>query len=197
MASKSASGKTRGAGRTRNWATVIYPGESAPDNWEDILRDEKVQAVASPMHDKDVNPTGEPKKAHRHVIIRFAAVKTKEQAEEVFSKIGGVGCEKVKDLRQYCRYLCHLDNPEKAQYVPGDVITFGGFDYYEVIISAADENDMLREITFFVTDNHVTNFSRFQRWNAENRPDWFRLIAKSASYYVAQLIKSERYNVED
>lgn len=196
MASKNASGQSYGSGRTRNWATVIYQ-DSAPDNWEDILREEKVQAVASPSHDQDTNPTGEPKKAHRHIIVRFDAVKTKEQAEEVFAKIGGVGCEKVKDLRQYCRYLCHLDNPEKAQYKPGDVITFGGFDYYEIIISAADENDMLREITFFVTDHHVTNFAQFQRWNAENRPDWFRLIAKSASYYVAQLIKSERYNVEE
>lgn len=193
--SKNASGKTYGVGRTRNWASIIYP-ESAPQDWDQILRDEKIQAVVSPLHCDDVNPDGEPKKPHYHVILRFDAVKTKDQAEEVFAKIGGVGCEKVKDLRQYCRYLCHLDNPEKAQYAVADVMTFGGFDYYEVIISAADENDMLKEITMFVVGNHVTNFAQFQMWNAENRPDWFRLIAKGASYYVAQLIKSERYNTD-
>lgn len=182
-----------GKGRTRNYATIIYE-ESAPANWQEILTDAKVQAIASPIHDRDVNPTGEIKKAHRHVIIRFSSVKTTEQAKEVFDQIGGVGCEQVKDLRQYGRYLCHLDNPEKAQYRTDDVIKFGGFDYFELIMSSADENEMLKEITFFVCDNHVTNFAQFQKWNAEHRPDWFRLIAKSASYYVAQLIKAERYN---
>ena len=193
MASKDETGKSYGSGRTRNWATVIYP-ESAPANWEDVLREEKVRAVASPVHDQDVNATGEPKKSHRHVILCFSTTKTEEQAKEVFAKIGGVGCEKVKDLRQYCRYLCHLDNPEKARYTPGDVITFGGFDYYETIMSSADETDMLMDITRFVVEYHVTNFAQFQLWNIDNRPNWFRLIARGASYYVAQLIKSERYN---
>ena len=71
---------------------------------------------------------------------------------------------------------------------------FPGFDYFELIMSAADENEMLKDITFFIADNHITNLVKFQKWNAENRPDWFRLIAKSASYYVAQLLKAERYN---
>lgn len=193
MASKNNAGKSYGSGRTRNYATIIYP-ESAPSDWEQILTDEKVQALASPLHDQDVNPDGESKKPHRHIILRFDAVKTPEQAKEVFDKIGGVGCEKVKDLRQYARYLCHLDNPEKAQYPTDEVLKFGGIDYFEMVMSAADEVELLKEITFFVNENHVTNFSAFQKWTAENKPDWFRLVAKSSAYYVAQLIKAERYN---
>ena len=61
--------KSSGAGRTRNYATIVYP-ESAPKNWLDILREMKFNVLVSPLHDKDVNPEdGEIKKAHYHVLL--------------------------------------------------------------------------------------------------------------------------------
>ena len=41
--------KSSGRGRTRNFATVIYP-ESAPENWQDILVEQFVPAFISPLH---------------------------------------------------------------------------------------------------------------------------------------------------
>ena len=49
--------------RARNWSLVVYP-ESAPENWRDILDDYHIPWVESPLHDKDINPDGEIKKAH-------------------------------------------------------------------------------------------------------------------------------------
>lgn len=113
-----------GRGRTRNFATVVYP-ESAPENWFDILAEMKIPAFVSPLHNMDVNPTGEVKKEHYHVMIMFEGVKTVEQALDVFRQIGGVEyCEQIQSLRGYARYLCHLDNPEKHQYNTEDVISF-------------------------------------------------------------------------
>ncbi|MEE3444090.1 MAG: Rep family protein, partial [Methanobrevibacter sp.] len=89
---------------------MVYP-ESAPEDWEIILSNEFVPAFISPLHENDLNPDNSPKKPHYHVILMFDSVKTTEQAKEVFAKIGGVGCEIVKSLRGYSRYLCHLDNP--------------------------------------------------------------------------------------
>ena len=77
---------TSGKGRTRNFATVVYP-ESAPENWQDILSEQFVPAFISPLHDKDINPTGEPKKPHYHVVIMFDSTKTSEQAKEIFDKV--------------------------------------------------------------------------------------------------------------
>lgn len=56
----------------------------------------------------------------------FDSVKTEKQAVEFFSTFGGVGCEVVNSSRAYARYLCHLDNPEKASYKIDQVRQFGG-----------------------------------------------------------------------
>ena len=114
--------------RTRNWATVVYP-ESAGENWVDKLKALIVPALISPLHDKDTNADGTAKKNHYHVMVLFDGVKTQEQARDVFDEIAGVGAEPIKSVRAYARYLCHMDNPEKAQYDVSDVQTLGGVDY--------------------------------------------------------------------
>ena len=61
-----------GKGRTRNFATVVYPdSENTPDNWQEILAEQFVPAFISPLHDKDVNPTGEKKKAHYMKMVHL------------------------------------------------------------------------------------------------------------------------------
>ena len=56
--------------RTRNFASIVYP-ESAPEDWKEILIQQFVPAFISPLHDQDVNPGGEIKKPHYHVILMF------------------------------------------------------------------------------------------------------------------------------
>ena len=119
--------------RTRNFATVVYP-ESAPSDWIDKLDQLHVAALISPLHDKDTNPSGEPKKPHYHVLLMFEGVKDYEtQVKPIFAEIGGVGREMVNSARGYARYLCHLDNPEKAQYEPSEVRCMGGADYTDIL----------------------------------------------------------------
>ncbi len=126
------------ASRTRDFATVIYP-ESAPENWLDILKEQKIQALVSPLHDSDLNADNTPKKPHYHVHIMFEGPKTKEQAVSLFSLIGGVGCEIVNSRRGMARYLTHEDNPEKHKYSRDDVIQIGGVDYFEIINLPSDK----------------------------------------------------------
>lgn len=90
----------------------MYP-ESAPENWREILADLHIPVLISPLHDKDVTPDGEIKKAHYHVIIMYGGVKTTAQAEAIIKKIGGVGVVPINHLPAYARYLIHLDDPDK------------------------------------------------------------------------------------
>ena len=148
--------KTKSAtSRTRNYATVVYP-ESAPENWQQIISESKVPVFISPLHDKDKNATGEDKKPHYHVQTMYDAPKTREQAEEFFQSFGGVGCEVIGSTRAYARYLCHLDNPEKAQYDIGQVKAYGGADYMHTIGTASDIQKAIREMMVYIEENDCT-----------------------------------------
>ena len=180
--------------RTRNFATVVYP-ESAPENWMELLGEQCVPAFISPLHDSDVNPGGEPKKPHHHVMICFDNVKTSEQAKEVFDAIGGVGVEIVKSNRAYARYLCHLDNPEKVQYSPSDVRQFGGLDYHGLIGLAVDRYIALSEIIDFIEQNDIRSFRLLLNICREEHFEWFRELCDGGIYMVKEYIKSYSWEI--
>lgn len=175
--------------RTRNYATVVYP-DSAPEKWVELLQDEHIPAFISPLHDKDVNPTGEPKKPHYHVIIMFDSVKTVEQAQEIFDLIGGVGCEIVKCIRAYARYLCHMDNPDKAQYSVDDVQQISGADYYKIIECVIDRYTAIAEILDFCDDNQIYSFRQLLQICRMEHFEWFRSLCDGSCYIVKEYLKT-------
>lgn len=194
MASKNANGTSYGAGRTRNYACVVYL-DSVSENWLEIISSSKIPVFISPLHDKDTNPTGEPKKPHHHVLTMYESVKTREQAEDFFKTFGGVGCEVVNSLRGYARYLCHLDNPEKAQYSVDDVKAFGGADYMHAIGTMADKAKSIREMLQFIEENDITCFADLMLLASVQRSDWFDCLINSGAYVVKEYIKSRTWKV--
>lgn len=181
--------------RTRNFASILYP-DSAPENWLDILSDFHVPCFVSPLHDKDVNPDGEIKKPHYHIFLTFENVKTPEQAQEIFDSIGCVGREIVQSLRGYARYLCHLDNPEKYQYQPDDVLCLCGTDYNDVIGLPTDKYKAIREMQHWCLDNKVLSFATLLEYASENRSDWFRVLCDSGAYVIEKYLKSKTWTLD-
>lgn len=196
MANKNASGESYGKGRSRIYATVVYP-ESAPADWKEILIHQFVPAYISPLHDKDVNPTGEPKKPHYHVILEFGSVKTQEQAREVFETIGGVGCEPVQSKRGYCRYLCHLDNPEKAQYSQNDVVCLCGADYASAIELTIDKYKALGEMSDFCDQYDIVSFYALSNYARMHRTDWYRILCDCGAVFMREFLKSRLWSKEN
>lgn len=192
MASRDKNGRSYGTGRTRNYATVVY-AESAPADWQAILSELFISAFISPYHDKDKNPDGEDKKPHWHVMIMFDTVKTKEQAKEIFDKIGGVGCEVINSMRGYARYLCHLDNPDKYQYDRKDVVCLSGADYENVIALPSDVFTAYADMVDFVVEYNIVSYSEFALWARLNRLDWFNILCKS-SYFIEHFIRSRYFD---
>lgn len=185
--------------RYRNFATVVYP-DSAPTDWLSILSDQLVPSFVSPLHNQDVNSAGEIKKAHYHVIIFFEGVKSLDQAKEVFDLIGGVGCEVVKSLRAYSRYLCHLDNPDKAQYAVEDVKSLSGADYMGVIGLAIDKYKAIGEMIDFCVSAGVISYSDLLLYARLNRFDWFRILCDCGTLVIKEFLKSRSWtltNVKD
>ena len=175
--------------RGRNFATMVYP-ESAPENWREILAGYYVPAFISPLHDKDVNPTGEPKKPHHHVMLMFEGKKSDEQVREIFKTIGGVGLEKVDSMRGMARYLCHLDNPEKAQYNPSDVVSLCGSDYSYTIGIVADRYKAVREMIAFCEQNQIVSYAELLRYASVHQDTWFRVLCDSGTIVMKEYLKS-------
>lgn len=192
MASRNSSGTSYGKGRTRNFATVVYP-DSAPPNWQEILSEQFVPAFISPLHNQDIDPDGEVKKPHWHVVIMFEAVKTSEQAMEIFQKISGVGFEIIQSLRGYSRYLCHLDNPEKFQYPVEEVRSLCGADYAGSIGLVTDKYKAIGEMIDFCEDNCVDSYSELLKYCRTNRFDWFRVLCDNGTVVMKEYLKSKAW----
>ena len=182
-------GKEKGEKRTRNYATVVYP-ESAPANWLETLSEMRIPAFVSPLHNVDVNPGGEVKKEHFHVLIMFDSVKTKAQARETFDQIGGVGCETVNSIRGYARYLCHLDNPEKAQYSTEDVTQLAGADYIATISLASDRYAAIGEMMDFIDRHQVRSYAELMRYARDFNNAWFRSLCDNSTMVIKEYIKT-------
>ena len=185
--------------KSRCWLTIVYP-ESCADGWMDKLREVGLQAIISPLHDKDVNQgetDPEQKKPHYHVMLLWDGPTTKSNAENYIKMIGGVGCIACATIRGSARYLIHLDNPEKYQYKKEDVIVFGGIEYDELIHSASDDVLTFYEIMDFIERNKITSFRMFMVYCRYNRKDWAKLVLDRYRENVFRYIRSMAHDLEN
>lgn len=181
--------------RVRLWATVVYP-ESAPDNWLSIIGDMMIPCYISPLHDKDLNADKTPKKPHYHVFMIFEGKKSQAQIKEIVSRFGGVGQENILSKRGYARYLCHLDNPEKAQYNTDDVKAFGGLDYESDIGIVINKYKIIKEMVGFVSANNILYYADLLDYASENEPQWFRVLCDNGTRVMTEYIKSNTYKLD-
>lgn len=188
----------RAGKRARAWTAVVYP-ESAPENWQEILADQLVECLISPLHDKDVEPTGEVKKAHYHVVLSFKNPCSFDKAKEVFQAINAVvppesQC-KVKDFKQMARYLCHLDQPNKHRYDVSDVVSIGAIDYAAFVMTAADEDEVLDEIENFIRSHNIISFISFTDYCREHRRDWLHFVRHKYGFHIREYIKNHQWHL--
>lgn len=195
MTKQSEQGKTRGVGRTRSWTFILYP-ESAPGNWREILDELFIEWVESPLHDKDVNPDGELKKSHWHILLMFPSVKTFEQVVEIIDVLNAPSPQKAMSAKGVVRYMLHLDNPEKFQYDKSELKSHGGADLSELIKpTSSDRYDLIKEMILFIRDNEITEMKQLLEYAIEERfDDWFPLLSDNSAYIVGQYIKSSRHS---
>lgn len=189
-----------GATRTRVFAILVYE-DSAPIDWRERLVQQHVAAFISPYHDKDKDPDGSGKKPHWHVLVMFDGVKSQAQVDAFWDSVLGPDrvklYENVNSTRGYARYLCHMDNPEKAPYSKDDVIALGGADYEEVISLPSDDYAVLDEIFEYLEESNHRYYSEFMRFCRRERRDWWKLLAKRYSYMVISWFTAERFRRRD
>lgn len=184
------------ASRNRGFAFVIYP-ESAPENWRSIIDDFHVQWAESPLHEFDVNETGEIKKPHWHIVLNFDSVKSIDQVKRLIEPLNGTIPIALNSVRGMVRYFAHLDNPEKYQYPVDQIIGHGGMDVADLLrLSASARYAVIRKMCEYVKYYGVTEFYELMDYAAENHyEDWYPLLCDNSAYIVNQYIKSNRQRV--
>lgn len=191
-ARKRADEKRRGT-RALSWCAVVYP-DSAPADWRDILDSNHIQWIESPLHDKDLNPTGEPKKAHWHVLLQFDGVKTQEQVKAVLEPLKCPIPIQCKSAKGTVRYMAHLDNPEKHQYDPKDIIGHGGADVAAYFTPTASEVEaLIIEMEDFVVKYNISEYQDLVYYARRERTDWHNALMQK-SYTIERFIKSHRHS---
>lgn len=184
--------------KKRNWAFVLYP-ESAPKDWREQLQKSGLQCAISPLHDRDINPTGEPKKPHYHVILVYGNPTTYNNVMGFTNgRLGQTIPQALEQVEGYYRYLTHQDNPEKAQYNKSDIQTLNGFDIRDFVeLTKSEVVRIKREIQAFIRDNQIYEYADLMDLlmdAGEGMADHYEVAANNTVFFDRYL-SSRRFRV--
>lgn len=191
--------------RSRYWATIVYP-ESADSAWLSVLQGMGLQAVVSPLHDRDTYEytdkekgfsKGDFKKPHYHVVFLFDSLKSSQQVKEITDKIKSVGQLKVLSISGTIRYLTHKDCKDKAQYNEEDLVCIGGVDIEKYSKNENERDEDLNK-QFFAIANLCAEFNLYEFSDlidfllCNEYYEQFKIV-RTNSYFWAQYLKSKRF----
>lgn len=187
--------------RFRNATFIVYP-DSAPDNWIEILREQRVPFIVSPLHDKDKD-LGEkdgnlcelPKKAHYHVAITCDGNKSLDYFNFLAKSVNGTIAWKIENLRSMLRYFCHLDNPEKYQYPVNELRSFCGANVKDAMLMEGYElTQECMRIQSFIRKMKFESFEEFTNYLNDNKHvDWYHIVTAQRTAYFSALMKDHFY----
>lgn len=177
--------------KNRNWVAIVYP-ESAPTDWIEQLRDLHLPFAISPLHDKDIDVTGEPKKAHYHIIVCFDGPTTYKNANRVIQSItNGPIVKPCRSIRGSYRYFIHLDNPEKAQYLEKDIHTYNSF---EIALTDSDEDMIKRAIFSIILVNRIQEYAELMLVLEYEFGLEFSKVARRNHSFITSVVNSIRHS---
>jgi len=194
------------SGRTRNYTTIMYP-EDLPDDWRDKLDETHIKWIESPLHDKDTNPDGTPKKEHHHILLMFGCVKSLGQVNDLLADVFGlsptgsiVGVaapQAVSDRCALVRYFAHMDHPSKAQYDVADIIGHNGADPAEILrYSQSETIAMMIAIEEYIESNRITELCDLSAAIRDTYPEWYMIISTRSTVYFNAFIRSYRHKLQ-
>lgn len=178
--------------KKRNWAFVLYP-ESAPDDWIEQLRQTGLQCAISPLHDKDIDPTGEPKKAHHHIILCYAGPTSFNVVRQLTERLNQPIPQALEQVRGYYRYLTHKDNPEKYQYSDDDIKTLNGFNISDFVeLSKSEVLEIKRKLQNLIREIDILEYSDFMDFLLDNEMSLEYEVGSNNTYFFEKYISSRR-----
>lgn len=145
--------------KKRNWTFVLYP-ESAPEDWCEKIKISGLMAAVSPLHDKDINPTGEAKKAHYHILLVYSGPTTYNAVAKFTASLNATVPQALESVRGMYRYFSHKDNPEKHQYNEADIVSLNGFNITDLVeLTKSEVNELKAKILKLIREVGIVEYS--------------------------------------
>lgn len=183
--------------KKRNWVFVLYP-ESAPADWLEKLRLTGCQIAISPLHDKDVNPDGTPKKPHWHVIIIYGAPTTYNNVKSLCDSLNCPIPQSLEQVKGYYRYLTHKDNPEKYQYDENEIQTLNGFDILEYVeLSKGEVIQIKLKLQKLIREKDFTEYCQLLDFLADENLMNEYDVATNQTLMLNAYLKSRKYYTKE
>lgn len=156
--------------KRRLYTFVVWPESIDVALFFHLLHELHIPVAISPLHNRDLTDENELKKPHYHVIVEFRHPRYLDPVRATIGKliqscskepiIGGDGGDykwyvlPVHDRNVMVRYLCHLDDEDKASYPVNEVITFGFFDVSPLFArSLADDMHSFAKLMYWCREH--------------------------------------------
>lgn len=179
--------------KSKYFCAILYPDSSTYDTDKvfKALAEEHLTFAVSPIHDKDVEEDGSPKKAHYHLLLAYSSATTLNNIRGWF-KVCGMPESELHSVRVcasgvgYFRYLTHRDNPEKAHYNESDIRVYNDPDelFKKFSKTASDKLDDLVRIFQIVDELNTISFHSLIQYLMLNERDLFKLLTSSSALAI-------------
>lgn len=194
-------GKSNIQKKSRTWTWVVYEDEKDQvDNW--LGDNPDIAWAMSPKHENDINPDGEKKKPHWHLLVSFNGPTTWNIAQAISQELGLPIPQICRNTRGMIRYFLHLDNPEKAQYDRTLITSGGGFDYESFLALSQSEKELeernfIRSLLARVQELNITSFADVVDLVMCEYEEHYKYL-RSSSYLIKQYLwdKAQRPQVD-
>ena len=182
--------------KKRNWTFVLYP-ESAPEDWRDKIKLSGLLAAVSPLHDKDLNPTGEPKKPHHHIVLVYSGPTTYSAVAKFTASLNATIPQPLESVKGMYRYFTHKDNPEKYQYDEADITTLNGFNIVDLVeLTRSEVNQLKTRIISIIRTIGFTEYADLVDFLIDNELMAEYDVAVNNTFFFNSYIASRRFKTE-
>lgn len=178
--------------KKRNWTFVLYP-ESAPEDWKERIKISGLMAAVSPLHDKDINPTGEAKKAHYHILLVYSGPTTYNAVAKFTASLNATVPQALESVRGMYRYFTHKDNPEKYQYQEKEITTLNGFNIADLVeLTKSEVNELKAKILQLIREVGIVEYASLIDFLVDNGMSAEYDVAINNTFFFNTYICSKR-----
>jgi hypothetical protein len=177
---------------------MVYPegNPPAPADWVERLEQSGLQCAISPLHDKDIDTTGEIKKAHYHVIACYSGPTTYNAVKVLTDSLNAPIPKPLDSIRGYYRYLTHKDNPDKYLYNEDDIKHLGGFNIADFVeLTRSEVMEIKKRLMTLIRTQNMIEYADLMESLAD-ADMWSEYeIASNHTIFFNAYLKSRRHRL--